>query len=105
MNDDDDGGVDVGMDHGGETELKMQVPPLLVHSNAASLMLAPGMAGWLLQRCARATSTVSFERGECISLASGPAMSLERAKRTNYLRTDVCEKEGMVAPKPAVPPR
>lgn len=30
----DDGGVDVGMDHGGETELKMQVHPLMVRSNA-----------------------------------------------------------------------
>ena len=81
----DDGGVDVGMDHGGETELKMQVHPLMVRSNAVPLMLAP-MAGWLLRRCTRATSTISFGRGDCISLASGPAMSLERAKRTNYVR-------------------
>jgi hypothetical protein len=48
MNDEIDGGVDVGMDHGGETELRVGVPlwPLLLESDSTLTSMA-----WFPETC------------------------------------------------------
>jgi len=54
-----DGGVDVGMDHGGETELKIWIPLWMLFLNADSSLT--GMA-WLPRTCRAAnTSIISFK--------------------------------------------
>lgn len=74
MNDEIDGGVDVGMDHGGETELRVGVPlwTLLLESDSTLTSMA-----WFPETCNQYQHNLS-EAESASLLASEPAVPLER---------------------------